>query len=220
MARLSYESVLERMDAAATRVGRRFEDVTLVAVSKAKSVDDVMRVYEQGHRDFGENRAKEIVEKAAQLPSDIRWHFIGALQSNKARQVRPITHLLHSMDRSSLAAAWAKGHGHAPPALIQVNTGDEPQKSGVAPAECLELVTNVLALGLEVQGLMALPPFSPDPEDMRPHFRLLAEIRDEVCGTHPSVSELSMGMTDDFEIAIEEGASLIRVGRAIFGPRN
>ena len=217
---MSYESVLERLEKAASRVGRSATDVTLVAVSKAKGVSDIMRVYELGHRDFGENRAKEMAEKAAQLPADIRWHYIGALQSNKARQVRPITHLLHSMDRSSLAGAWAKGQGHAPPVLIQVNTGGEEQKSGVSPDGCADLVEEVLSLGLEVRGLMALPPLSPDPEDMRPHFSLLARMRDEIVISHPSLTELSMGMTDDFEIAIEEGASLIRVGRAIFGPRN
>ena len=131
---MSYESVLDRMAAAAARAGRQVSDVRLVAISKAKTVENIMEVYEKGHRDFGENRAQEMLEKASQLPSDIRWHFVGALQSNKARQVRRITHLLHSMDRSSLAKAWAKGQGLAPPVLIEVNTGEEPQKAGILPA--------------------------------------------------------------------------------------
>ena len=106
-----------------------------MAVSKAKPVSEIEAVYELGHRDFGENRAQEMAEKAARLPEDIRWHFVGGLQTNKARLVRPITHLLHSMDRASLAGAWAKGSGLPPPVLLQINTGHERQKSGVEPEE-------------------------------------------------------------------------------------
>ena len=116
--------------------GRDPSSITLVAVSKAKSVADIEAVYELGHRDFGENRAQEMAEKAARLPDDIRWHFVGGLQTNKARLIRPITHLLHSMDRESLAGAWAKGGGLPPPVLFQVNTGHEPQKSGVGARRC------------------------------------------------------------------------------------
>lgn len=217
---MSYQEVCERIAQAAERAGRDADDVTLVAVSKTKSVEEILTVYEQGHRDFGENRAGEMVEKAARLPDDIRWHFVGALQSNKARQIRPIAHLLHSMDRVSLASAWAKGEGRAPPVLIQVNTGEEPQKSGVPTDDTGSLVDRVLAMGLEVRGLMAIPPLSEDPEQMRPHFRALAEVRERIRDQHHQVTELSMGMTDDFEVAIEEGASFIRVGRAIFGARS
>jgi pyridoxal phosphate enzyme (YggS family) len=216
---MSYESVIERVARAARRVGRDPASVTLVAVSKEKSVSDIEAVYARGHRDFGENRAQEMVEKAARLPGDIRWHFIGALQSNKARLVRPITHMLHSMDRESLAAAWAKGSGLPPPVLLEVNTGREPQKSGVMPEEAAATLERIILMGLEVRGLMAIPPAPVDPEDQRPHFALLRRLRDDLVVTHPGVTELSMGMTDDFEVAVEEGASLIRVGRAIFGPR-
>jgi pyridoxal phosphate enzyme (YggS family) len=216
---MSYQAVLERMERATERAGREIGEVDLVAVSKAKTVEEIRVVYELGHRDFGENRAKEMAEKAPLLPDDIRWHYVGALQSNKARMVRPITHLLHSMDRESLASAWAKGHGNPPPVLIQVNTGGEPQKSGVLPDETGTMVGRVLNLGLEVLGLMAIPPVA-GPEETRRHFRLLADLGRSIQAKHPEVRELSMGMTDDFEIAIEEGASLIRVGRAIFGARN
>ncbi len=217
---MSFEEVSERMSLAVERSGRAPGDVTLVAVSKTKSVEDILAVYEKGHRDFGENRAQEMAEKAAQLPDDIRWHYVGALQSNKARLIRPSTHLLHSMDRMSLASVWAKGQGTAPPVLVQVNTGEEPQKSGVIPGETESLVDRVLAMGIEVRGLMAIPPHSEDPEETRPHFRWLAVLRDRIRERSPGVTDLSMGMTDDFEVAIEEGASFIRVGRAIFGARN
>jgi pyridoxal phosphate enzyme (YggS family) len=178
-----------------------------------------MEVYGAGHRDFGENRAQELAAKAPELPGDIRWHFVGSLQSNKARLVRGTTFLLHSMDRRSLGSAWMKGPGMPPPVLVQVNTGDEAQKSGISPDEVPATLQWTARLGLDVRGLMAIPPIPDDPEDSRPHFRLLRQLRDEAAIEHPSVTLLSMGMTDDFEVAIEEGASLIRVGRAIFGQR-
>jgi hypothetical protein len=216
---MSYEQVVERVAAASARVGRDPASVTLVAVSKAKPVSDIEAVYRLGHRDFGENRAQEMAEKAAQLPDDIRWHFVGALQTNQARLIRPLTHLLHSMDRESLAGAWAKGSGLPPPVLLQVNTGREPQKSGVLPEDAGTTLSQVLSLGIEVRGLMVIPPLSDDPEDQRPHFALLRDLRDHLAREHPAVAELSMGMSDDFEVAVEEGSSIIRVGRAIFGER-
>jgi len=216
---MSYENVVTRMTVAAERVGRDPSSITLVAVSKAKSVADIEAIHGLGHRDFGENRAQEMAEKAARLPDDIRWHFVGGLQTNKARLIRPITHLLHSMDRPSLAGAWAKGSGLPPPVLLQVNTGHELQKSGVAPDDARSTLSEVLSLGLDVRGLMAIPPLTEDPEAQRPHFAMLRKLRSELAAEHPGIIELSMGMTDDFEIAIEEGSSIIRVGRAIFGER-
>ena len=216
---MTYSEVMERVAEAAERAGRSIDEITVVAVSKTMTPDQIMEVHEQGHRDFGENRAGELAEKASVLPGDIRWHFVGTLQSNKTRAVRGITHLLHSMDRRSLAKAWLKGHGLAPPVLAQVNIGDEDQKSGLAPEEVDEALDWMTALGLDVRGLMAIPPIPERPEDSRPYFAALREIRDRVVSTHPSVVELSMGVTDDFEVAISEGASIIRVGRAIFGPR-
>jgi len=217
---MSYEEVMARVAESARRVGRRADEVTLVAVSKTKTAAEIESVYRLGHRDFGENRADELADKASRLPDDIRWHFVGTLQSRKARLVRPVTHLLHSMDRRSLAGAWLKGLGTAPPVLLQVNLGAEEQKSGVSPSEVGETLDWMLQMGLEVRGLMAIPPIPTRPEDSRPHFESLRRLRDEMSTRHPGVTELSMGMTDDFEVAIEEGASIIRVGRAIFGPRN
>ena len=217
---MSYRSVVERVAAAARRAGRDVESITLVAVAKTMSAEEIMSVYAMGHRDFGENRAQELADKASLLPDDIRWHFVGSLQSNKARLVRPVTHLLHSMDRASLAKAWLKGPGNAPPTLLEVNVAVEPQKTGVALEDSAEMVEQLSSMGIEIRGLMAIPPQPERAEDSRVHFRRLRSIRDSIVGTHPSVTALSMGMSDDFEVAIEEGASLIRVGRAIFGPRN
>jgi pyridoxal phosphate enzyme (YggS family) len=216
---MSYQSVMDRVGAAAEDAGRSPDEVTVVAVSKTMPVDEILAVYEQGHRDFGENRAAELEEKAVALPGDIRWHFVGALQSNKARGVRGLVSLLHSMDRRSLGKAWMKGQGLPPPVLAQVNVGDEPQKSGLAVDEVASALDWMKDLGLDVRGLMAIPPIPERAEDSRRHFVALRRLRDEVVADHPSVSELSMGMTDDFEVAIAEGASIIRVGRAIFGPR-
>ena len=216
---MSYAEVMERVVAAASRAGRSPDEVTVVAVSKTMSRRDILAVYEQGHRDFGENRAGELAVKAPELPDDIRWHFVGALQSNKARTVRGVVDLLPSMDRRSLGKAWMKGHGMPPSVLAQVNVGDEPQKSGVAAGEVGSALGWMVDMGLDVRGLMTIPPMPESPEDSRGYFERLRRIRDGVSATHPSVVELSMGMSDDFEVAIAEDASIIRVGRAIFGPR-
>jgi PLP dependent protein len=216
---MSYPDVMESVATAAAAASRSIDEITVVAVSKTFSPEEVMAVYDQGHRHFGENRADELAEKADVLPGDIRWHFVGALQSNKVRLVRGVTHLLHSMDRRSLAKAWMKGQGLAPPVLAQVNVGEEPQKSGVDPADLGTAIEWMKTIGLDVRGLMAIPPIPKRPEDSRRYFVELRDLRDELRRNHPEVAELSMGMTDDFEVAIAEGASVIRVGRAIFGPR-
>ena len=216
---MSYRSVMASAAQSLERVGRPPTGVTVVAISKGQPVEKVLETYELGHRDFGENRAQDLADKAALLPADIRWHFVGPLQTNKVRLVRPVATLLHSLDRKSLALAWLKGNGLPPPVLIQVNVGDEPQKSGVSEEELVPLVSTAVELGLDVRGLMAIPPAPESPEASRPHFRRLRLLGERVRGTFPGVTELSMGMTDDYTVAIEEGASIIRVGRAIFGPR-
>lgn len=216
---MSYREVVSRVEAAAARCDRSPEEITLVAVSKTKTPDEVMAIYEMGHRDFGENRAKEMARKADRLPDDIRWHFVGALQSNKTSLIREQTHLLHSMDRRSLASAWLKGPGLPPPVLLQVNIGGEDQKSGVPPSEVEEALGWLTAMGLRVVGLMTMPPAPDRAEDSRRYFAEMRLLRDRLVLQHPELRELSMGMTDDFEVAVEEGASIIRVGRAIFGPR-
>jgi pyridoxal phosphate enzyme (YggS family) len=195
------------------------DEITLVAVGKTHSVDRLMELYAAGHRDFGENRAAELAAKAAAMPGDVRWHFIGPLQRNKVRLVRPVVRLLHSMDRLKLGDAWLKGPGAAPAALLEVNLADEPQKSGVPVADAPAIADRLVAMGVDLRGVMAIPPLVESPEQTRAYFRRLARLRDELAAVHPAMVELSMGMSDDFELAIEEGATMIRVGRAIFGPR-
>jgi pyridoxal phosphate enzyme (YggS family) len=211
-----YAAVLDRIRVAATSAGRSPDEVVLVAVSKGRDVATIERLYDLGHRDFGENRAQELREKVPELPGDIRWHFIGPLQSNKVRIVRPAVHALHSLDRMSLATAWMKGAGSPPVAYLQVNIGDEEQKSGVPVADVGQTLDRLARLSVPIVGLMAIPPLTDEPEGARPYFVALRELRDRVVAEHPRVGGLSMGMTNDFDVAVAEGATVIRVGRAIF----
>ncbi|MGF1664649.1 MAG: YggS family pyridoxal phosphate-dependent enzyme [Acidimicrobiia bacterium] len=213
---MTYPAVIARVAAAAERSGRTLDDITVVVVSKGHSNEEVLRIHDLGQRDFGENRAQELAAKTVELPDDIRWHFIGPLQTNKVRIVRPVTCLLHSFDRDDLGRAWLKGPGLAPPVLLQVNVGLEPQKHGFYPDDVVAACGRAVALGLDVQGLMAIPPLVDRAEHARPFFRLLRKLRDQAASHHPSVRQLSMGMSDDFEVAVEEGATIIRPGRAIF----
>ena len=214
---MSYQEVCENVAEAAIRAGRRPQQVTLVVISKGRGVDQIMELYEQGVRDFGENRAQELARKASELPDDIRWHFVGPLQTNKVRLVRPVAHMLHSMDRLKLARFWTRGDGRRSPALAQVNIGGEPQKHGISPDEVEEMVVRFRQEGVELKGLMAMAPQAPDPETVRPFFRRLRSMSEALSEHFPHIGELSMGMTDDYRVAIEEGATMVRVGRAVFG---
>ena len=215
MAAGGLNSVLERTRAAAERAGRDPAEITVVAVSKTVGPEEVLVAYEAGHRDFGENRAHELAAKAAVLPNDITWHFVGTLQSRKAKDVAPIAAVVHSVDRSSLLSSFAKQPSHGR-LLLQVNLAHEEQKHGADPAQVDSLLRQASDLGMTISGLMLMPPLVTDPEDNRHWFRELAELRGRLASEWPGCSELSMGMTDDFEVAVEEGATLIRVGRAIF----
>ena len=210
--------VHERIAAAAARVGRAPGEIRLVAVSKTAGPLGLRAAYDAGQRDFGENRASLLVDRAAMLPGDARWHFLGRLQGNKVARVRPLTHLLHSLDRAEAAGYWVKGPGLPPPVLVQVNVAGEASKGGVLPGEAESLVETAVGLGIEVRGLMTIPPLPGRPDDARPHFRELAALGARLARRWPGLTELSMGMTEDFEVAVEEGATLLRVGRAIFGP--
>ncbi len=216
---MGLDSVRRRIEAAVARADRSPNDVTLVIVSKGQSVDSISALYDRGERDFGENRAQELAAKVGQLPRDIRWHFIGPLQSNKARIVRPIVTLLHSLDRPELGPAWMKGPGLAPPALLQVNIGKEQQKHGIDPADAVGVFADLVGTGINLAGLMAIPPLANDPEATRPFFGEMRRLAILVEREHPGGTALSMGMTDDFEVAIEEGATFVRVGRAIFSDK-
>jgi len=216
MATGGLSTVRERIAAAAARSDRCVDAVTLVAVSKTVGVAEIAEAYAAGHRDFGENRAHDLVQKAAQLPDDITWHFIGNLQSRKAKQVAPVAAMVHSIDRESLLRSWART-GSAARLLLQLNLAHEEQKHGADESDVARLLDLAAELGLDISGLMLMPPLVVDAEDNRPWFQRLRQIRDELQPAYPAITELSMGMTDDFEVAVEEGATLIRVGRAIFG---
>ena len=192
--------------------------MTLVAVSKSRTVAEIRAAYDAGHRDFGENRAEELALKAPALPGDIRWHFVGTLQSRKVARVHGATFLLHSMDRMSLARRWASISSAGPPCLLQINVGREAQKHGVLPEETAEVLAEMNTVGVDPVGVMTIPPAPAAPEDSRSHFRSLGALAGELRRAYPGLVEVSMGMTDDFEVAVEEGATLVRVGRAIFGP--
>lgn len=215
----SLKEVRRRMAAAAARVGRNVEDVELVAIGKGQAVSVLRQAFDAGQRVFGENRGQELVSKVGDLPEEVRWHFVGSLQTNKVRLVRPWVDLIQSFDRDRLVKPWLKGLDNPPPALLQVNIGMEARKSGVPPDEVLETFERWECAGIRLRGIMAIPPFGVNPESSRPYFARMREIRDLLSGRVGRELDLSMGMTDDFEVAIEEGSTMVRVGRAIFGQR-
>lgn len=221
----------ERIARATARAGRARDEITLVAVTKTHPVEVVARVYELGLRDVGENRIEEALPKAVALPTDLRWHMIGHIQSRKARQAVSPFHLIHSMDSLKLAQEFHKrASGGAGPVavLLQVNVSGEESKYGFAattPAEIERFtaeVAEILALPtLRVRGLMTMAPFVDDPEQARPVFAATRRLRERLRRDFPAHEWefLSMGMTNDFEIAIEEGATHVRIGTALFGAR-
>jgi pyridoxal phosphate enzyme (YggS family) len=218
--------VRERMAAACARTGRRPEDVRLVAVSKTIPAERIRQAYEAGLRDFGENRVQEAEAKRPALANlDITWHLVGHLQTNKARAARELFQYIQSVDSLRLAERLNRVAlpGQRLPVLLEVNLGNEPTKSGAREEEVLRLAEGVSLLPtLELRGLMVVPPFFDDPEGARPFFRRLRELAELIQSRNlPGVSmgELSMGMSHDFEVAIEEGATMVRIGTAIFGPR-
>jgi pyridoxal phosphate enzyme (YggS family) len=219
--------VEERIMAACLRSGRRREDVKLVVVSKTHPAESVRAAYAAGVRDFGENRVQEAKSKRQELADlDATWHMLGHLQSNKAGAARELFHWVHSVDSLRLAErlAQAANPGDARlPVLIEVNLGEETSKAGVRGEEVAALAGQVAPLAqLELRGLMVIPPYSESPDDVRPYFRKLRAMALEIESRklpNVSMSELSMGMSSDFEVAIEEGATIVRVGTAIFGER-
>jgi PLP dependent protein len=218
-----WEEVVARAERAATRAGRDPAEVTVIAVAKTFPADAVAAVLEAGATDIGENRAQELRDKMSVLGDRPRWHFVGHLQTNKVRGVAGRVALVHSVDRFGLGEAIARraaGIGATQDVLIEVNLGGEASKAGVEPPRAAALAAEVDGLdGVTVAGLMAIPPASPDPEQTRTYFKELAALRDEVAKKVPTATGLSMGMTRDFEVAIEEGATWVRIGEAIFGPR-
>ena len=204
--------VRENIARACAKAGRAPGSVKLIAVSKLQPAEKLREAAEAGQRAFGENYAQELRDKSAAL-ADVEWHFLGALQTNKVKLVAGRAALIHTCDRLALAQEIAK---RAPAGgqrvLLEVNIGGEPQKAGVLPGEAAALLDQVRALpGLRCEGLMCIPPAEGDP---RPHFAALRELAGRL-----QLKELSMGMSADYQVAIEEGATLVRVGTAIFGER-
>ncbi len=217
-------AVLENVAAAAARSGRTADDIELVAVSKTHDLDAIRRVAEAGHALFGESRVQEAKAKIPLLPGRLRWHFIGHLQKNKIRAALPLFELFHSVDSLEIAQQFqriAGEEGHRPKVLLEVNVAGEASKFGFAPDKLQAQIDEVIALDrLEIVGLMAMAPLAPEPENSRPYFRELRELRDRLeRDAGVGLPQLSMGMSGDYSVAIEEGATLVRVGSAIFGTR-
>jgi len=218
--------IRERIEQACHDCGRDPHAVRLVAVSKTKPAADVMAAFAAGQKLFGESYVQEFTDKAEQVEAPVDWHFIGHLQSNKVKYLRGRVRMIHSVDRLSLAREinrqW-KRIDERTDVLVQVNLAGEQSKSGTAPQQAPALVRKLSELPhLRVRGLMTLPPFFEDPQAVRPYFRQLRELSEEIAGLDlPGVGmdELSMGMSHDFPAAIAEGATLVRVGTAIFGAR-
>jgi pyridoxal phosphate enzyme (YggS family) len=219
MATSGLEAVKSRMASAAALAGRDVDEIDLVVISKLRSDDQVREVYGEGQRAFGENRQQALKARIdAELPSDVDWHFVGPLQSRKAAYVAKHVTLLHSLDRLSLAGRWVAAAGG--PALIQFNLAGEPQKSGFDPSDAHEILDEVLKIGVDVRGVMAIPPMTNDPGDVAPWFRQLRAIYDGFRERNDRIGVCSMGMSNDLEVAILEGSTTIRVGRAIFEGTN
>lgn len=218
--------VLERIGAAASRSGRNPTEIRLLAASKSQSVNKIQAAIEAGIRLFGENYVQEAEAKRSAIGGSVEWHMIGHLQRNKARTALDLFDLIQTLDNVELARALdkeGKKKGRAVRALVEVNLAAEENKSGVARGRVGGLLEEIGKLSyIRIEGLMAVPPYREKPEEIRPYFRALRELRDELGAMKkPNVDlrELSMGMTHDYPVAIEEGATLVRIGTAIFGPR-
>jgi pyridoxal phosphate enzyme (YggS family) len=217
--------VRERMADAATKSGRAADQVELVAVSKTHAAEKVQAVFEAGQLLFGESRVQEARAKIPLLPSRLRWHFIGHLQKNKIRHALPLFELFHGIDSLALAQDMeriADEEGMRPRILLEVNVAGEASKHGFSPEALRRDLEAALSLGkLTIEGLMTIPPLAPEAEASRRYFVALRELRDQLEAEFAvKLPQLSMGMSGDFAIAVEEGATLIRVGTAIFGERS
>ena len=239
----AYDRINQRIDAAAAKRGRRGEDVLMVAVTKYASLDQVRALVELGHADLGENRAQQLTQRAGQLdeflsrkrmlqeedqpatvPEQLRWHMVGHLQRNKIKQVAPHVVLIHSVDTLRLAEElhnYAADRDEVLDILIQVNSSGESSKYGIAPPAVTHVAEQInTMLHLRLRGLMTMAPYAEDPEDVRGVFAHTAELFEDLRRQSFTGSEcniLSMGMSHDFEVAIEEGANVVRIGSALFG---
>lgn len=228
MLKENLEEVEEKIAKACERAGRAREEVTLIAVSKTKPVEMLQEIYDEGIRDFGENKVQELTEKYEVMPKDMKWHMIGHLQRNKVKYIVDKVTLIHSVDSLRLAETISKEaekKGVTVPILIEVNIAGEETKFGLSSKEeVISLTEQIAALpNLSVKGLMTVAPPAEDPEENRPFFREIRQLSVDITNKNidnVSMEILSMGMTNDYTVAIEEGATMIRVGTGIFGARD
>ena len=220
-------NVEKNIEQACKNAGRSRDEVTLIAVSKTKPVEMLQEIYDENIRDFGENKVQELCSKMEQLPSDIRWHMIGHLQRNKVKYLMGKVVLIHSVDSLRLAEQIEHEAAKADivmPVLIEVNVAEEESKFGTTSEAAMQLVEAVSKLPhIKIRGLMTIAPFTDNPEDNRIYFRKLKQLSVDIKSKNidnVDMDELSMGMTGDYEVAIEEGATMVRVGTGIFGKRN
>ena len=216
-----------KIEQACKNAGRDRDEVTLIAVSKTKPVTMLQEIYEQGIRCFGENKVQEMVEKYEEMPKDIKWHMIGHLQRNKVKYIIDKASLIHSVDSYRLAEEiniQAKKKNVVMPILIEVNIAKEDSKFGIYTEDSIQLVDEIAKLeNIAVKGLMTIAPYVEDPEENRQYFRNIKQLSVDITNKNidnVSMDILSMGMTGDYTVAIEEGATMVRVGTGIFGARN
>ncbi|MCX6156804.1 MAG: YggS family pyridoxal phosphate-dependent enzyme [Ignavibacteriota bacterium] len=221
----NYDALIKDIKATCEQTGRDFSEITLVAVSKTFPAEDVVKVRESGQIHFGENKVQELKSKFDILGTEnINWHLIGHLQTNKVKYVADFVYLIHSVDSLKLAEVideQAKKYNRIIDILIQVNTSSEDQKSGIEPSDAGGLCAGISKLeNVRIKGLMTIGMFTDDEDVIRDNFKTLKSVYDELKADYPSFEYLSMGMTSDYKIAIEEGANMLRIGSAIFGYRN
>ena len=227
MLQSQYEEVQKRIDAACARCGRDRSEVTLIAVSKTKPVEMLEEIYALGERNFGENKVQELTGKYEVMPKDVHWHMIGHLQRNKVKYIVDKAAMIHSVDSLRLAQTIeqeAAKRGVRVPVLFEVNVAQEETKFGLKTEEVLPLVQAVAEFPhVEIRGLMTIAPYVNNPEDNRGIFRELKKLSVDIAAkniNNVTMSVLSMGMTGDYEVAVQEGATMVRVGTGIFGERN
>ena len=220
-------NVEKNIEQACKNAGRSRDEVTLIAVSKTKPVEMLQEIYDENIRDFGENKVQELCSKMEQLPSDIRWHMIGHLQRNKVKYIVGKVELIHSVDTYRLAEEiniQAKKQNVIVPILVEVNIAHEESKFGISAEDAILLVEEISRLeNIRIKGLMTIAPYVENPEDNRLYFRKIKQLSVDITNKNidnVSMEILSMGMTGDYEVAIEEGATMVRVGTGIFGARN
>ena len=217
------KDIIHRMKLAAERAGRKEESVKLVAVTKTIDVSRIKEAIESGITVIGENRVQEARDKYKEIGKEVQWHLIGHLQTNKVKYIFDIFSLIHSVDSLSLAEEIQRrgeNKGLNTDILIEVNLSGEKTKFGVLPEKAIGLIKGISKFkNINIQGLMTIPPFSESPKDSRKYFKMLRILKDDVQKEGIEMKELSMGMSGDFEVAIEEGATMVRIGTAIFGER-